>query len=89
MDADLFLIASNVEKVALNFGKPNQQWLDSMTVDEAKKYLAEGHFLPGSMAPKVKAAIRYLEAGGKKTIITSVEKIGMAIREETGTIITT
>jgi carbamate kinase len=88
IDADLFLIATNVEQVALNFGKPNQQWLASMTVDEAKKYLAEGHFLPGSMSPKIKAAIRYLEAGGKKTIITSVERIGEAIRGETGTEIT-
>lgn len=87
-DADLFLIATNVEKVALNFGKPNQRWLDSMTVDEAEKYLKEGHFLPGSMAPKISAAIRYLIAGGKKTVITSVEKIGEALKGKTGTIIT-
>jgi len=85
INADLFLIATNVEKVALNFGKPNQQWLDSMTVKESKKYLSEGHFLPGSMAPKVTAAIRYLMDGGKKVIITSVEKIGAALRGETGT----
>lgn len=88
MKADLFLIATNVEKVALNFGKSNQQWLDSMTVKEAEKYLAEGHFLPGSMAPKVTAAIRYLLTGGKQVIITSVEKIGEAIKGETGTNIT-
>jgi len=74
--------------VALNFRKPNQKWLDSMTIEEAKKYLAEGHFLPGSMAPKVTAAIRFLGAGGKKTIITSVEKIGAALRGKTGTEIT-
>jgi carbamate kinase len=85
LGVDLFLIATNVEKVALHFGKPNQQWLDSMTVDEAKKYLAEGHFLPGSMAPKITAAIHYLIAGGKEVIITSVEKIGDAIKGKTGT----
>jgi carbamate kinase len=85
LGVDLFLIATNVEKVALNFGKPNQQWLDSMTVDEAKKYLAEGHFLPGSMAPKITAAMHYLIAGGKEVIITSVEKIGDAIKGKTGT----
>lgn len=88
LNADLFLIASNVEKVALNFRKWNQQWLDSMTIDEAEKYLAEGHFLPGSMAPKITAAIRYLSTGGKKVIITSVEKIDEAIKGKTGTHIT-
>jgi carbamate kinase len=88
IDADLFLIATAVEKVALNFGKPNQQWLESISVEEAKKYLAEGHFLPGSMAPKITAAIRFLEAGGKKVIITSLEKIGEALKGETGTLIT-
>jgi carbamate kinase len=85
LNADLFLIASNVEKVALNFRKPSQEWLDSITIEEAKKYLAEGHFLPGSMAPKVTAAIHYLSTGGKKVIITSVEKIDEAIKGKTGT----
>jgi len=88
MKADLFLIASNVEKIALNFRKSNQEWLDSMTIEEAKKYLGEGHFLPGSMAPKVTAAIRYLSTGGKKVIISSVEKIDEAIKGKTGTHIT-
>ena len=59
-----------------------------MNVTEAEKYLAEGHFLPGSMAPRVTAAIRYLLTGGKQVIITSVEKIGEAIKGETGTNIT-
>jgi carbamate kinase len=87
--ADLFLIATAVEKVAINFGKSNQQWLDKMTLAEAKKYLAEGtHFAKGSMAPKIQAIIWYLEAGGKHAIITNPENIGRALRGETGTHIT-
>lgn len=84
--ADLFLIATAVEKVALNFGKPNQQFIDKMTLAEAKQYLAEGtHFAKGSMAPKIQAIIWYLEAGGKHAIITNPENIGRALRGETGT----
>jgi carbamate kinase len=89
INADLFLIATAVEKVAINFGKPNQQWLDKMTLAEAKKYLAEGtHFAKGSMAPKMQAIIWYLEAGGKHAVITNPENIGRALRGETGTHIT-
>ena len=89
INADLFLIATAVEKVAINFGKPNQQWLDKMTLADAKKYLAEGtHFAKGSMAPKMQAIIWYLEAGGKHAIITNPENIGRALRGETGTHIT-
>jgi len=84
--ADLLLISTAVEKVALNFGKPDQQWLDQITLSEAKKYLAEGkHFAKGSMAPKIQAIIWYLEAGGKHAIITNPENIGRALRGETGT----
>ena len=84
--ADLFLIATAVEKVAINFGKPNQQWLDKITLAEAKQYLAEGtHFAKGSMAPKIQAIIKFLEAGGKHAIITNPENIGRALRGETGT----
>lgn len=84
--ADLFLISTAVEKVAINFGKPNQQWLDKLTLSEAKKYLAEGtHFAKGSMAPKIQAIIWYLENGGKQALITNPENIGRAIRGETGT----
>ena len=84
--ADLFLISTAVEKVALNFGKPDQKWLDRITLSEAKKYLAEGtHFAKGSMAPKVQAIIWYLENGGKQAIITNPENIGRAMRGETGT----
>lgn len=83
--ADLFLISTAVEKVALNYGKPNQKWLDHMTLQEAKKYLAEGHFAPGSMGPKIQAIIWFLEAGGKKAIITNPENIERALQGETGT----
>jgi carbamate kinase len=91
--ADLFLIATAVEKVAINFGKPEQKWLERITLAEAKQYLAEGiHFAKGSMAPKIQAVIRYLEAGGKpsksggrQALITNPENIGRALKGETGT----
>jgi carbamate kinase len=86
IDADLFLISTAVEKLALNFGKPEQRWVDRLTVSEAKKYLAEGiHFAKGSMAPKIQAIIWFLEAGGKQAIITSPNNIGRALNGETGT----
>ncbi len=84
--ADLFLISTAVEKVALNYGKPDQKWLDKITLAEAKKYLAEGtHFAKGSMAPKMQAIIWFLEAGGKQALITNPENIGRALKGETGT----
>jgi len=86
IQADLLLISTAVEKVALNFGKPDQKWLDRMTLSEAKAYLAEGtHFAKGSMAPKIQAIIWFLEAGGKQAIITNPENIGRALNGETGT----
>jgi carbamate kinase len=86
INADLFLISTAVEKVALNFGKLDQKWLDRITLSEAKKYLAEGtHFAKGSMAPKVQAIIWYLENGGKQALITNPENIGRALKGETGT----
>jgi carbamate kinase len=86
INADLFLISTAVEKVALNFGKPDEKWLDQMTLSEAKAYLAEGiHFAKGSMAPKIQAIIWYLEAGGKQALITNPENIGRALKGETGT----
>lgn len=86
VNADLFLIATAVEKVAINFGKPDQKWLDKMTLAEAKAYLAEGiHFAKGSMAPKIQAAIWYLENGGKEALITDPQNIGRALKRETGT----
>ncbi|MCL4490206.1 MAG: carbamate kinase [Chloroflexi bacterium] len=86
--ADLFLISTAVEKVALNYNKPNQQWLDHMTLAEAKQYQAEGHFHKGSMGPKIQAIIWYLEGGGKQAIITNPENIERALLGETGTRIT-
>jgi carbamate kinase len=86
LKADMFLIATAVEKVAINFGKPDQKWLDKMTLDEAKVHLAEGiHFAKGSMAPKIQAAIWYLENGGKHALITNPKNIGRALKGETGT----
>jgi carbamate kinase len=93
INADLFLIATAVEKVAINFGKPDQKWLDRITLAEAKQYLAEGiHFAKGSMAPKMQAVIWYLEAGGRpsksagrRALITNPENIGRALNGETGT----
>jgi carbamate kinase len=84
--ADLLLISTAVEKVSLNFGKPDQVDVDQMTVAEAKEYLAEGtHFAKGSMEPKIKAIVRFLEQGGKEAIVTNPENIGRALRGETGT----
>ncbi len=86
INADLFVISTAVEKVAINYGKPNEKWLDKMTLAEAKAYLAEGiHFAKGSMAPKIQAIIMYLENGGKEALITNPENIGRALRGETGT----
>lgn len=86
LKADLFIISTGVEKVALNFGQPNQQWLDQLTLAEAQKYLAEGtHFGKGSMAPKIQAVIWYLEKGGHRALITNSENIGRALNGETGT----
>ncbi len=85
INADLFVISTAVEKVALNFNTPDVKWLDQMTVAEAKQYIEEGHFKPGSMLPKVQAIIKYLEAGGKKALITDPEHIGEALDGKTGT----
>jgi len=83
--ADLLLISTAVEKVAINFNKPDVKWLDKMTVAEAKQYIAEGHFAPGSMLPKIQACIDFLEKGGEKALITDPENIPRALRGETGT----
>jgi carbamate kinase len=83
--ADLFLISTAVEKVSLNFGKPNQADMDSMTVAEAKRYIEEGHFAPGSMLPKIQAIIWFLESGGQEALITNPENIERALAGETGT----
>jgi len=85
--ADMFIISTAVEKVAINFNKPDQKWLDKLTVAEAKKYIEEGHFAKGSMLPKVQAILRFLESGGKAAIITNPENLSRALRGETGTLI--
>jgi len=74
--ADEFFILTDVEKVFINFRKPNEQALDQMTVAEAKKYMAEGQFAKGSMAPKVAAAINFVERSGRSTIITTASELG-------------
>jgi len=83
--AELFLISTAVDKVALNFGKENQKNLDRITLAEAKQYAAEGHFAAGSMGPKISAAIKYLENGGQEALITSPEKIDAALAGQSGT----
>jgi carbamate kinase len=84
--AELFLVTTAVEKVALDFGQPTQRWIDRMTLSQAKEYLAEGtHFLPGSMAPKIEAVVDFLERGGGTAIITDPENVERALAGETGT----
>jgi carbamate kinase len=83
--ADLLLISTAVERVAINFNKPDQRWLDRMTLAEAKQYMAEGHFKPGSMKPKIEAVIDFLEKGGEKALITDPPNIVRALNGETGT----
>ena len=85
IDADLLLISTAVEKVALNFNKPNQTWLDEMTVAEAEQYIEEGHFAPGSMLPKIQAIVKFLKEGGEKALITDPPNIERALKGETGT----
>lgn len=83
--ANMFIISTAVEKVYLNFGTENQKALDTVTVAEMKKYMEEGHFKPGSMLPKIKAAISFLENGGERAIITDPSHIRAAVAGKTGT----
>ena len=87
LNLDEFIILTSVDKVSINFGKPDEVQLDSMTLAQAKQYFSEGQFPPGSMGPKIEAAIEFLENGGKKVIITSPELIVEAIKGEAGTVI--
>ncbi len=86
--AEVLLILTDVESVYLNYNEPDQKALDQMTVNEANDYLEEGHFARGSMKPKVKAGIKFVESGGKKAVITSLDKVFEALDGETGTTIT-
>ncbi|SHI51929.1 carbamate kinase [Lutispora thermophila DSM 19022] len=89
VDADILMILTEVEKVSLNFKKPNQQDLATMTVAEAEKYIEEGHFAPGSMLPKVLAAVNFAKSKpGKKAIITSLYKAVDALEGRAGTVVT-
>jgi len=85
IQADLFIISTAVEKVYINFNKPDQRALDQMTIAEARQYIKEGQFAKGSMLPKIEAIIQFLENGGKKALITDPPNIGRALRGETGT----
>lgn len=88
LGVDLFIISTAVEKVYLNFGKPDQKPLDKITLADAKRFIEEGHFKPGSMLPKIKAVISFLEKGGKEALITDPVHIEDAIEGKTGTRIT-
>jgi carbamate kinase len=86
MKADLLMIPTGVPRVAIRFGRPDQQWLDRITVAQAQRYAAEGHFGAGSMGPKIEALLRFVGARpGGRGVITSVENIERALRGETGT----
>jgi carbamate kinase len=87
LGADTFIISTAVDAVYLNFGKENQKPISRATLPEMKRYLAEGHFMPGSMEPKIEAIIQFLEEGGKKAMITSPENLLKAVRGECGTTI--
>ena len=82
---DIFLIATDVEGAALSYGQPDQKYLRTMTLDEGARYLKEGHFPPGSMGPKIEAAMEFLRSGGKRAVITSIEAIKEAVAGKAGT----
>jgi len=89
LGADLLIISTAVEKVALNFGKPDEKLVDHLTLAEAKQHLAEGvHFAAGSMAPKIQAVVNYLSNGGTSAIVTNPENVARALHGETGTLFT-
>jgi carbamate kinase len=86
LEAALFVISTSIEKVALRFGTPEQEWVDRMTPEQAREYLAEGtHFARGSMAPKIEAAVAFVEATGGTALITNPESVERALAGETGT----
>ncbi len=85
LGADLFMVSTGVERVAVNFNKPDQRWLDRITVGEARRLNADGHFDKGSMGPKIEALVDYIDGGGKEGLITSPENIGRALAGTSGT----
>ncbi|MBI5286059.1 MAG: carbamate kinase, partial [Deltaproteobacteria bacterium] len=88
LQAELFINLTQIDRVYINFGRSNQQGLERITLEDARRYLAQGEFAPGSMGPKIEAAIEFLEAGGKEVIITTPELIDEAIEGKAGTRIT-
>jgi len=89
LGVDLFVITTGVPQVAVDFGKPSQRFLDRVSAEEAERYFAEGQFPPGSMGPKIRAALDFLSAGGREVLITSPDRLAAALRGETGTRLTT
>ncbi|MFW5904513.1 MAG: carbamate kinase, partial [Candidatus Saliniplasma sp.] len=89
INEEFLIMLTNVEKVYLNFGEEDEEEIDSMTVSEAKEYLDDGQFPPGSMGPKIEASIYFLEDGGKKVLITDPVNLSEALEEGTGTYIYT
>lgn len=88
LDADYLIILTAVDQVAINFGKENEKWLSELSIADCNKYIEEGHFAPGSMLPKVKAAMAFAESKpGRKSLITSLEKAAEGIAGKTGTVI--
>lgn len=86
LDADFLIILTAVEKAAVNYGKPDVKWLDDISTDEAKQYIEEGHFAPGSMLPKVQAAVKFADSKeGRTSLITLLEKAKEGIQGLTGT----
>lgn len=85
--ADLYIVLTGVPQVAINFGRPNMQLLEKVTVSEVEKYRAEGHFPPGSMGPKIAAALDFIAKSGKEVLITSAEKLEAALQGQSGTYI--
>jgi len=85
INAEILIIATDVEKVALNYGRVDYKYLDKVSTSNAKDFLRQGHFPPGSMGPKIQAVINFLESGGEQAIITSIEKIKEALEGKAGT----
>jgi carbamate kinase len=85
--AEILIMITDVEKVALNYGKSDQVDLDGLSAKEARKYLKQGHFPPGTMGPKIEAAVRFLRNGGKRVVITSAGSIEKALKGKGGTVI--
>jgi carbamate kinase len=83
--ANRLIIVTSVDQVAISFGKPGQKWISSIGVDDARRLLAAGEFPPGSMGPKIEAAIDFIENGGEECIITSTEKVAEAVEGSAGT----